>query len=338
VDLDIARGEFFSMLGPSGSGKTTVLRLIGGFERPTAGSIELDGADVTALAPFERNLTTVFQDYALFPHLSVLDNVAYGLRVRGVARTERHERAAEALRTVALRGMEKRRPAQLSGGQRQRVALARALVVDPAVLLLDEPLGALDLKLREHMQVELKQIQREVGITFVFVTHDQEEALTMSDRVAVFDQGRIRQVGTPQEIYEQPVSQFVAGFVGTSNVLSGAVSERLLGRSGIFLVRPEKLDLRAGRPGEAMDGELLAPGRVAEVVYAGAITRYLVDLDAGTQVTTVAPNSRRSDDLTRRGDLVHVAFARESCRALDDPDDPAHTDARATTIQKGHHT
>ena len=225
VDLDIAQGEFFSMLGPSGSGKTTVLRLIGGFETPTEGTVELDGADVTALAPFERNLTTVFQDYALFPHMTVIDNVAYGLRVRGVGKAERRERAAEALSKVALRGMEQRRPSQLSGGQRQRVALARSLVVDPAVLLLDEPLGALDLKLREQMQVELKQIQRGVGITFVFVTHDQEEALTMSDRVAVFDQGRIQQVGTPQEIYDSPDSSFVAGFVGTSNLISGGAAE-----------------------------------------------------------------------------------------------------------------
>src|SRR4051812_21317728 len=226
------------MLGPSGSGKTTALRLIGGFEKPSEGSIRLDGTDVTQLAPFERNLTTVFQDYALFPHMSVLDNVAYGLRVRKVAKDERRERAAEALRTVALHGMEGRRPAQLSGGQRQRVALARALVVDPAVLLLDEPLGALDLKLREQMQVELKQIQRRVGITFVFVTHDQEEALTMSDRVAVFDHGRIQQVGTPREIYERPASRFVAGFVGTSNGLSGEAALELLGRAGTFTVRP----------------------------------------------------------------------------------------------------
>jgi putative spermidine/putrescine transport system ATP-binding protein len=322
VDLDIARGEFFSMLGPSGSGKTTVLRLIGGFEKPTEGTVELDGADVTDLAPFERNLTTVFQDYALFPHMSVLDNVAYGLRVRGQGKAERRERAAEALRTVALHGMERRRPAQLSGGQRQRVALARALVVDPAVLLLDEPLGALDLKLREHMQVELKQIQRQVGITFVFVTHDQEEALTMSDRVAVFDQGRIKQVGTPQEIYESPGSQFVAGFVGTSNVLEGAVARTLLGRAGTFVVRPEKLELGRGsrlvdgaRP--AAMGEVVADGSLAEVVYAGALTRYLVDLDAGARVTAVVPNHSRAPDVAGRGERVHVSFARQHCLELD---------------------
>jgi putative spermidine/putrescine transport system ATP-binding protein len=318
VDLDIARGEFFSMLGPSGSGKTTVLRLIGGFERPTSGTVELDGADVTTLAPFERNLTTVFQDYALFPHMSVLDNVAYGLRVRGQGKAERRDRAAEALRTVALHGMERRRPAQLSGGQRQRVALARALVVDPAVLLLDEPLGALDLKLREHMQVELKQIQRQVGITFVFVTHDQEEALTMSDRVAVFDQGRIRQVGTPQEIYERPGSQFVAGFVGTSNLLEGAVAQALLGRAGTFVVRPEKLELARGpRQARPDDREVAADGTLAEVVYAGALTRYLVDLDAGARVTAVLPNHSRADDVAARGERVHVSFARRHCLELD---------------------
>ncbi len=317
VDLDIARGEFFSMLGPSGSGKTTVLRMIGGFERPTAGTVELDGADVTALAPFERNLTTVFQDYALFPHMNVLDNVAYGLRVRGQGRTERRERAAEALRTVALHGLERRRPAQLSGGQRQRVALARALVVDPAVLLLDEPLGALDLKLREHMQVELKQIQRRVGITFVFVTHDQEEALTMSDRVAVFDQGRIQQVGTPQEIYERPGSPFVAGFVGTSNVIEGPVAQALLGRAGTFVVRPEKVELLpAGDRGTGAEADVVAQGTLAEVVYAGASTRFLVDLDAGTQVTSVAANDRRATATAARGDRVGVRFAREHCREL----------------------
>jgi putative spermidine/putrescine transport system ATP-binding protein len=314
VDLDIAQGEFFSMLGPSGSGKTTVLRLVGGFEKPTEGTIELDGTDVTRLAPFERNLTTVFQDYALFPHMSVLDNVAYGLRVRKVAKPERRERAAEALRTVALHGMERRRPAQLSGGQRQRVALARALVVDPAVLLLDEPLGALDLKLREQMQVELKQIQRRVGITFVFVTHDQEEALTMSDRVAVFDRGRIQQVGTPEEIYERPASRFVAGFVGTSNLLTGEAARVLLGETGTFTVRPEHLLLDG-------EGELRAVGTVAEVVYAGPVTRYLVDLDAGTRLTTVAQNHGRDADRLARGDRVTLGFDRRHVRRLADDED-----------------
>jgi putative spermidine/putrescine transport system ATP-binding protein len=339
VDLDIARGEFFSMLGPSGSGKTTVLRLIGGFEKPTSGTIELDGTDVTSLAPFERNLTTVFQDYALFPHMNVLDNVAYGLRVRGVARTERQDRAAEALTKVALRGMEKRRPAQLSGGQRQRVALARALVVDPAVLLLDEPLGALDLKLREHMQVELKQIQRDVGITFVFVTHDQEEALTMSDRVAVFDHGRIQQVGSPQEIYERPGSRFVAGFVGTSNLLSGRTAQQLLGREGTFTVRPEKVRIAAVDAGEAgdasgvgADGEIVADGTVAEVVYAGPVTRYLVDLDAGDRLTAVLQNSGDTSGVADRGDRVRLLFARKDCRELADEPTGAHSSGTDTTV------
>jgi putative spermidine/putrescine transport system ATP-binding protein len=316
VDLDIAQGEFFSMLGPSGSGKTTVLRLIGGFETPTEGTIQLGGEDVTALAPFERNLTTVFQDYALFPHMTVIDNVAYGLRVRGVDKAERRERAAQALSTVALRGLEKRRPSQLSGGQRQRVALARSLVVDPAVLLLDEPLGALDLKLREQMQVELKQIQREVGITFVFVTHDQEEALTMSDRVAVFDSGRIQQIGTPQEIYDSPDSSFVAGFVGTSNLITGEAAQTLLGRSGTFTVRPEKLDLLTCEDQPPAEDDVVAPGVVAEVVYAGPITRYLVDLDAGGRVTTVHQNHRHAEEVAQRGDHVRVAFARDDCREI----------------------
>jgi putative spermidine/putrescine transport system ATP-binding protein len=329
VDLDIAKGEFFSMLGPSGSGKTTVLRLIGGFAKPTSGTIELDGADVTALAPFERNLTTVFQDYALFPHMNVLDNVAYGLRVRGVGRTERHERAAQALSKVALHGMERRRPAQLSGGQRQRVALARALVVDPAVLLLDEPLGALDLKLREQMQVELKQIQRDVGITFVFVTHDQEEALTMSDRVAVFDHGRIQQVGSPQEIYERPSSRFVAGFVGTSNLLSGHVAQQLLGRDGTFTVRPEKVRIVAGDIDP--DRDVVADGTVAEVVYAGPVTRYLVDLDAGERLTAVLQNSGDDSRVAGRGDRVRLGFARKDCRELADEPTGAHSSGTDTT-------
>ncbi|MGZ4427901.1 MAG: ABC transporter ATP-binding protein [Nocardioidaceae bacterium] len=322
VNLDVAAGEFFSMLGPSGSGKTTVLRIIGGFERPTSGSVLLAGADVTGQAPFERNVSTVFQDYALFPHMTVLENVAYGLRVRGVGKAERRERAAGALRTVALHGLESRRPAQLSGGPRQRVALARALVVDPVVLLLDEPLGALDLKLREQMQVELKQIQREVGITFVFVTHDQEEALTMSDRVAVFDQGRIQQVGTPHQIYERPESEFVARFVGTSNLITGSAAEALVGRAGLFAVRPEKIDIEkfdTGGSGAAQDGRVVADGTVAEVVYAGSLTRYLVDVDAGGRLTAVTQNHSRSEDLAGRGDRVRLVFERQHCRELAEP-------------------
>src|SRR4051812_17609996 len=232
LDLDIAAGEFFSMLGPSGSGKTTVLRLIAGFETPTAGTIELFGQDVTAKAPFDRDVNTVFQDYALFPHMTVLENIGYGLRVRGVAKRERNERVQEALESVRLGAFGSRKPSQLSGGQRQRVALARATVVQPKVLLLDEPLGALDLKLREQMQVELKEIQRSLGITFIFVTHDQEEALTLSDRIAVFNDGRIEQLGTPNEIYEKPRSPFVADFVGTSNIFTSDESSALLGASG----------------------------------------------------------------------------------------------------------
>jgi putative spermidine/putrescine transport system ATP-binding protein len=317
VDLDIATGEFFSMLGPSGSGKTTVLRLVGGFEQPTSGTVRLNGVDVTGQAPFERNLTTVFQDYALFPHMTVLDNVAYGLRVRGIAKAERRERAEDALRKVAMTGMEKRRPAQLSGGQRQRVALARSLVVDPAVLLLDEPLGALDLKLREQMQVELKEIQRDVGITFIFVTHDQEEALTMSDRVAVFNEGNIQQVGAPHEIYERPQSEFVAGFVGTSNLLTDDIAEQLLGRRGAFAVRPEKIDIVTDLTLTPDDDQVAADGTVAEVVYVGSVTRYIVNTDSGVRLTAVTQNHSRSEDLTRRGDRVRLIFGRDHAWELD---------------------
>jgi len=291
VDLEITDGEFFSMLGPSGSGKTTVLRMIAGFELPTTGSVWLSGRDVTRLAPFERDVNTVFQDYALFPHMSVRENIEYGMKVRKVGRAERRERAEEALRRVRLEGYGDRKPSALSGGQRQRVALARALVNRPRVLLLDEPLGALDLKLREEMQVELKAIQRDVGITFVFVTHDQEEALTMSDRIAVFNRGRIEQVGTPSEVYESPASEFVAGFVGTSNLLTGAVAQAVLGRDGVYSVRPEKIRIDGPEPA---DGEIAAHGRVVEVIYAGPATRFVVDLDAGARMVAVAQNQQTS--------------------------------------------
>src|SRR5258705_411185 len=244
VDLDVRDGEFFSMLGPSGSGKTTTLRMIAGFELPTDGRVFLSGVDVTRQPPFLRDANTVFQDYALFPHMSVGDNVAYALLVRKVPKAERARRADEALDMVRLSGYERRKPGQLSGGQRQRVALARALVNRPRVLLLDEPLGALDLKLREEMQIELKAIQQQVGITFIYVTHDQEEALTMSDRLAVFNAGRIEQLGSPAEVYERPKTKFVAGFVGTSNLLTGDVAKTVLGRSGTFTIRPEKIHLR----------------------------------------------------------------------------------------------
>jgi len=303
IDLEIADGEFFSMLGPSGSGKTTVLRMIAGFELPTAGTVALSGRDVTRLAPFERDVNTVFQDYALFPHMTVGENVEYGLKVRKVGRKDRRARAVEALSSVRLEGFESRKPSEMSGGQRQRVALARALVNRPKVLLLDEPLGALDLKLREQMQVELKQIQRDVGITFVFVTHDQDEALTMSDRVAVFDAGRIAQVGTPEQVYEQPATPFVAGFVGTSNLLTGEVAIALVGRNGTFSVRPEKISL----------SESGIPGIVAEVIYAGPVTRYVVDLDAGARMTVVEQNQRTGTAALAelRGKPVHLTWLEE---------------------------
>jgi putative spermidine/putrescine transport system ATP-binding protein len=312
IDLSIADGEFFAMLGPSGSGKTTVLRMIAGFERPTAGTVELAGAEVTRAVPFERDVTTVFQDYALFPHLSVRDNVEYGLAVRGVKRAERRKRADEALASVRMDGFAQRRPTQLSGGQRQRVALARALVVKPRVLLLDEPLGALDLKLREQMQVELKQLQRDAGITFVFVTHDQEEALTMSDRIAVFHHGRIAQTGTPAEIYQQPQTEFVAGFVGTSTVLTGRAARELLGRDGRFMVRPERIRLSTepGRPS----------GTIAEVVYLGATTRYLIDLDTGARVTASEPNTS-GNAAHRRGERVLVSISQNDVVPLEGSSD-----------------
>jgi putative spermidine/putrescine transport system ATP-binding protein len=309
VDLEIADGEFFSMLGPSGSGKTTVLRLIAGFELPTAGVVELAGADVTRKAPFERDVNTVFQDYALFPHMNVIDNVEYGLKIRKVGRRERRERAEAALAAVRLEGYSGRRPNQLSGGQRQRVALARALVNRPKVLLLDEPLGALDLKLREEMQLELKQIQRQVGITFVFVTHDQQEALTMSDRIAVFNAGRIEQVGAPAEVYDQPGSAFVAGFVGTANVLRDDAALAVLGQDGCFAIRPEKIAF-GGDPGP---DDVTATGRIVEAVYAGPTTRFVVQLDAGAQLVALQQNLQHSsvDVQSYRDTPVTLRWRRE---------------------------
>lgn len=306
VDLEIAAGEFFSMLGPSGSGKTTVLRLIAGFEQPTDGTVELFGQDVTRRAPFDRDVNTVFQDYALFPHMNVLDNVAYGLRVRGIGRKERHERARRALASVRLEQLAARKPSQLSGGQRQRVALARATVVQPKVLLLDEPLGALDLKLREQMQVELKEIQRDLGITFIFVTHDQEEALTLSDRIAVFNNGRIEQLGTPAELYERPGSRFVADFVGTSNLLDDPRSRELLGRRGEHSVRPEKMTV--GTVEQVGDGVRNAWGTLVEAIYLGSGIRLVVDLDAGNRVTVLEQNDRGRVHDDERGDRVVVSW------------------------------
>jgi putative spermidine/putrescine transport system ATP-binding protein len=324
IDLDVADGQFFSMLGPSGSGKTTVLRLVAGFELPTAGTVELGGRDVTRLAPFERDVNTVFQDYALFPHLDVLGNVEYGLRVRKVGRAERRTRAEQALATVRLEGFGRRRPGQLSGGQRQRVALARALVNRPRVLLLDEPLGALDLKLREEMQVELKAIQREVGITFVFVTHDQEEALSLSDRVAVFSRGRIEQVGTPREVYERPSSPFVAGFVGTSNLLPGEAARTLLGKDGLWTVRPERIRVlpqQATRDGDAPAGSVVAGGTVREVVYAGATTRLVVVLDAGGELVALAPSEGGAAEVAR-GERVRLVWRPQDAYRLPDAEAP----------------
>ncbi|MGW7608622.1 ABC transporter ATP-binding protein [Streptomyces sp. NPDC054766] len=336
VDLEIADGEFFSMLGPSGSGKTTVLRMIAGFESPTAGRIELAGQDVTGLAPFERDVHTVFQDYALFPHMTVEENVAYGLKVRKVKKAERLVRARKALADVRLEGFGRRRPGQLSGGQRQRVALARALVGRPRVLLLDEPLGALDLKLREQMQVELKAIQREVGITFVFVTHDQEEALTMSDRIAVFHQGRIEQVGTPAEIYERPATPFVAGFVGTSNLLDGQSAQQVVGAPGTYSIRPEKIRVlkESAESAESADSAEVteateaaepehstATGTVAEVVYLGDATRFLVDLDVGGRLTALQQNLETSseDVAALRGTRVRLQWHRRHTFQVPDP-------------------
>jgi putative spermidine/putrescine transport system ATP-binding protein len=319
IDLEIAGGEFFSMLGPSGSGKTTTLRMIAGFELPTSGRILLDGEDVSQRPPFERDVNTVFQDYALFPHMTVGDNVGYGLMIRKVPKDERAARVADAMRMVRLEGLESRKPSQLSGGQRQRVALARALINRPKVLLLDEPLGALDLKLREEMQIELKSIQQSVGITFIYVTHDQEEALTMSDRLAVFNRGRIEQIGAPAEVYERPATTFVAGFVGTSNLLGGEAARTILGEDGLFTVRPEKIQFADEE--DAIDAdEVSAHGHVAEVVYIGPDTRYIVALDAGVQLVVTQQNllTSSSEALAARGRSVRLVWKRRHCRPITD--------------------
>jgi len=335
VDLDISRGEFFTLLGPSGSGKTTCLRMIAGFERPDEGRIELGGDDVSRLPPAERDVNTVFQDYALFPHMSVGENVAYGLKVKKVAKGERAQRVDEALAMVRLEGYGDRRPSQLSGGQRQRVALARALVNRPRVLLLDEPLGALDLKLRQQLQVELKRIQNEVGITFVYVTHDQDEALTMSDRIAVMDGGRVLQVGTPRDVYEEPGSRFVAGFVGVSNLLELPVEKsdadvltlRLgpddaisgenaggapAGATAIVTIRPERIAL------DSSEGDCHARGRVKESLYAGPTSRFVVELDGGGELMVVRQNATSSyeDAEALRGQPVVLTWKREYTRVI----------------------
>ena len=312
ADLEIQDGEFFSMLGPSGSGKTTCLRMIAGFDRPTSGSIFLYGQDVSNLPPYERNVNTVFQDYALFPHMTIQDNIAYGLMVKGVPKAQRYRQVDEILDLVRLPGYGQRKPSQLSGGQRQRVALARALINHPKVLLLDEPLGALDLKLRQQMQVELKSIQKRVGITFIFVTHDQEEALTMSDRIAVFNEGRIIQIGTPAEIYERPASPFVAGFVGTSNLVNGEVAKRIAGSEQMFSIRPEKIHLGAVNGSQGRD-MLYVDGVVRDVVYLGLFTRYLVEIEGGGDLVVVEQNLKTTsmDVLAARGQKVRLYWHRD---------------------------
>ncbi|MDX6335590.1 MAG: spermidine/putrescine transport system ATP-binding protein [Streptosporangiaceae bacterium] len=329
IDLAIRTGEFFSMLGPSGCGKTTTMRMIAGFEEPTRGTVRLDGRDVTAAPPNKRDVNMVFQSYALFPHMSVFENVAFGLRRKSVPKDQITRQVGEMLEIVDLTGREQRRPRELSGGQQQRVALARALVNHPKALLLDEPLGALDLKLRQAMQVELKRIQREVGITFVYVTHDQNEALTMSDRIAVMNDGVIEQLGPPRDIYEHPATRFVAGFIGTSNLLAGSLArvtggqgvievspdERIIVRAGRseltagqeveLTVRPEKIELAAG-PGPA--GGCALRGTVTEVVYLGTSTSFSVHTTTGADVVVFQQNSASADTPVGRGDEVWLTW------------------------------
>ncbi|WP_416422788.1 ABC transporter ATP-binding protein [Pseudomonas sp. App30] len=316
VSIDIQDGEFFSMLGPSGSGKTTCLRLIAGFEQPSSGSIRIHGAEAAGLPPYQRDVNTVFQDYALFPHMNVLDNVAYGLKVKGVGKQERQQRAEEALAMVALGGYGQRKPVQLSGGQRQRVALARALVNRPRVLLLDEPLGALDLKLREQMQGELKKLQRQLGITFIFVTHDQTEALSMSDRVAVFNKGRIEQVDSPRTLYMKPATPFVAEFVGTSNVLRGEAARLVCGSDQPFSIRPEHI-----RFGEAATGhEVQVDGVLHDIQYQGSSTRYELKLASGQVIAISQANNQWQEPsiVLQPGQRLSARWAREAMTPLRD--------------------
>ena len=317
VCIDIQDGEFFSMLGPSGSGKTTCLRLIAGFEQPSAGSIRIHGEEAAGLPPYQRDVNTVFQDYALFPHMNVRDNVAYGLKVKGVGKTERMNRAEEALGMVALGGYGDRKPVQLSGGQRQRVALARALVNRPRVLLLDEPLGALDLKLREQMQSELKKLQRQLGITFIFVTHDQTEALSMSDRVAVFNKGRIEQVDTPRNLYMKPATSFVAEFVGTSNVIRGELAQRLSGNAQPFSIRPEHVRFAVGPLGA---GEVEISGLLHDIQYQGSATRYELKLENGQALNISRANNQWLDTTAGHqvGQTLTARWAREAMVPLTD--------------------
>ncbi|MDY7225002.1 ABC transporter ATP-binding protein [Hyalangium rubrum] len=313
VSLSIQDGEFFSLLGPSGSGKTTCLRLIAGFEQPTTGSLLLHGKEAAGVPPYARDVNTVFQDYALFPHMTVRDNVAYGLMVKGVDKQRRYAEADAALEMVALKGFGQRRPAELSGGQRQRVALARALVNKPRVLLLDEPLGALDLRLREQMQTELKSLQRRLGITFIYVTHDQGEALSMSDRVAVFNQGKIEQVDTPKGLYTKPRTVFVARFVGSSNVLEGELARQLTGAERPFSVRPEHI-----RFVREVDSERLGvDGKLVDVQYHGASSRYTVEVRGGPLLAVNVPNTEETVGQPAVGDTVRVAWSRQAMVELE---------------------
>ena len=309
LDLDVHAGEFFSMLGPSGSGKTTVLRLIAGFESASSGAISIESQDVTALAPFDRPVNTVFQDYALFPHMSIQENVEYGLRTRKVPKAERAKQALEAIDSVKLSHLSKRLPHQLSGGQRQRIALARALVLRPKVLLLDEPLGALDKQLREEMQVELKRIQREAGITFIFVTHDQEEAMRMSDRIAVFNAGSIEQIGTPQEVYERPQTKFVASFLGVSNIFSGQDAQEIFGSQVMVNIRPERIKL-VPPDTKPQANERGVVGTIIEASYIGATTIYLIQTQSGQRVIATRLNEELPDQINRfeTGDRVGAVW------------------------------
>ena len=317
LSFDIGDGEFFALLGPSGSGKTTCLRLIAGFEQPTSGDIRVHGKPMAGVPPYERDVNTVFQDYALFPHMSVGENVAYGLMIRKVPKAEREKQAEAMLEMVALAGLGGRRPSQLSGGQRQRVALARALINRPSVLLLDEPLGARDLKLREQMQVELKAIQRQVGITFIYVTHDQGEALSMSDRIAVFNKGRIEQIGSPTDVYEHPATAFVAGFVGVSNLVDGAAAAAITGMAQAFTIRPEKILMAAAGCGVPADC-LAADGTIESVLYLGSSTRYNVALARGGELTVIDQNreSPAADGWRRQGGAVRLVWQREHIQRI----------------------
>ncbi len=308
VTLTIPDGEFFSLLGPSGSGKTTCLRLIAGFDQPNSGMIRIHGVTASGVPPYRRDVNTVFQDYALFPHMDVQANIEYGLMVKGVAVSERNSRAREALESVELQDFATRRPAQLSGGQRQRVALARAIINRPKVLLLDEPLGALDLKLREQMQAELKSLQKKLGITFVYVTHDQGEALSMSDRVAVFNKGKIEQVGSPEDIYNRPQTVFVANFVGTSNIFDADAGQLLLGQALAFSVRPENIQIN-----QPADECVCVEGSVHEIQYHGASSRLSMITENGIIVTTIVSNSvLHQHGLPARGERIRMSWPRSA--------------------------